>query len=210
MIDFEREFLEACPRGEASLGVLRDAVTAIVQTHHSGGLVMVCGNGGSAADSGHIVGELLKAFRATRPVTSDRVGDVAADFDAEDTALLERLQDGIRAVSLPCATSAMSAIGNDCGYDMVFAQQVWALGRPGDVLIALSTSGKSANILNAMKVAKWRGCTTIGLTGQAANPMDKHSDMIFHAPAEPTHRVQEFHLAFYHALCGMVEQAIFG
>lgn len=207
---FEHEFLEGCPPGAASLEVLRQAVTSLAQCHHSGGLIMVCGNGGSASDSGHIVGELLKAFRADRPVTPDRVGKAGGELEGDDAKLIGRLQEGMRAVSLPCATAAMSAIGNDCGYDMVFAQQVWAMGRAGDVLIAMSTSGRSDNVLKAMKVAKWRGCTTIGLTGQGPNAMDDHGDIMFHAPATATHRIQEYHMAFYHAMCAMVEQAIFG
>lgn len=205
----EREFLEGWPQWGPLADALGQAVQAIVQTHYRGGWVMTCGNGGSAADSAHIVGELVKEFRVKRPLTARQRQTLVDRLGPQASSLADRLQQGIRAVALTSGSPAMTAIINDCGHDLVFAQQVYALGKPGDVLIGLSTSGNSANVVQAFRVARALGMTTIGLTGQKPAAMDSLSDCLFKAPATETYRIQEYHLPLYHALCAMVECELF-
>lgn len=184
---------------------------AVVACHRRGGIVLVCGNGGSAADSGHIVAELAKGFRLPRrpsPETLARIkaaagltGDVHDGFD--------KLQRGVRAIDLAGATALNTAVINDLSGDLIFAQSVFVYGRPGDVLIAISTSGNSVNVLKALRVAKAQGLTTVGITGQNPSKMDDACDIVIKAPASVTHEIQEFHLPIYHAICAMIEQELF-
>ena len=167
--------------------------------------ILMCGNGGSAADSEHIVGELMKGFKLPRKLDEEEL----APF-GEHTALAARLQKGIQAVSLNSHTALMTAIGNDNGYDMVFAQQVYALGREGDVLIAMTTSGNSANAVNAAITAKARGMKVIGITGAAASRLSALCDVCLCLPERETYRIQELTLPVYHALCAMLEEALYG
>lgn len=205
-----QEFLGNWPQWNFASQTLDQAVQAIVQTHDRQGLVMTCGNGGSAADSAHIVAELVKEFRIKRPLTSRQQAPFLQRLGPQGLPLAEKLQQGIRAVCLTGSTPAMTAIVNDCGQDWVFAQQVYALAKPGDLLIGLSTSGNSANVVQAFRVARVLGVTTIGLTGQTPAAMDDLSDCLFKAPATETYRIQEYHLPLYHALCAMAECSIFG
>ena len=186
---------------------LSNAVASLVACHKRGGLIMVCGNGGSAADSGHIVGELMKGFKLRREPDAIR-RDALLRVDATG-ALAEKLQEGIRAVSLPDAAALASAIGNDLSYEMVYAQQVFALAKPGDVLIGLSTSGNAKNVLRAMQTARALGVETIGFTGAHGGAMRDWCDVLLAVPETETYKVQELHLPLYHELCAAVEEALF-
>ena len=186
---------------------IRAAVASLHACHERGGLVMVCGNGGSAADASHIVGELMKGFKLRREVNPAHRAALLA-VDPEGT-LAGTLQEGIRAVSLMEANALISAVGNDLAWDVVYAQQVLALGKKGDVLIGLSTSGNARNVTRAMQVARALGITSIALTGNGGGALRAWSDILLDVPETETFRVQELHLPLYHAVCAMLEEELF-
>lgn len=191
-----------------------DSIEAVYRllhdTYQNGGKVLICGNGGSAADSDHIVGELMKGFELKRPVdeaTRQRLKQVAPD--AGDY-LADHLQQALPAISLSGHAALMTAISNDTAADMIFAQQVFGYGRAGDALIGISTSGNSANVLHAIRVAQALEMRTIGLTGKSGGAMRDLCDVTVCVPYERTSAIQERHLPVYHALCVMLEEAFFG
>ena len=186
---------------------LTDAVASLCACHKRGGLIMVCGNGGSAADSGHIVGELMKGFLLRREVTASH-REALLRVDPEGM-LVGQLQEGVRAVNLMDATALVSAVGNDLSWEVVYAQQVLALAREGDVLIGFSTSGNARNVLRAFQTARALGVKTIGFTGHSGGAMRDWCDVLLNVPETETYRVQELHLPLYHALCAMVEEELF-
>lgn len=196
------------------LGAMSDAITKAAEIlcacHITGGKVMVCGNGGSAADSEHIVGELMKSFVLPRPLPADDIERLMQSGAVDWESIAENLQQGIPALSLNGAISLSTAIINDTDPFMTFAQQVYIYGKPGDVLIALSTSGGAKNVLNAVKTAKAFGVSVIGFTGSRPAPIDEFCNVVIKAPIAETFRVQEYHLPIYHTLCLMVENDIFG
>jgi len=179
------------------------------ETLHSaavaGKKILLCGNGGSASDSEHIVGELMKGFKLPRELEREEI-EKFGDF----APMAARLQKGIQAISLNSHTALMTAVGNDNGYDMVFAQQVFVYGGEGDVLVAMTTSGNSANVVNAAATAKVRGMKVIGITGAAESRLSKLCDICLRLPERETYRIQELTLPVYHALCAMLEEALYG
>ena len=182
-------------------------VEIIVTAHNQAGKMLVCGNGGSAADSEHIVGELMKGFLLKREIPTSDMEKLKA-VGAE--TLGPALQTGIQAISLTGHPSLSTAVLNDNDPLMAFAQQVYVYGRPGDVLIGLSTSGNSRNVINALKVAKAFGVSTIGFTGSKPALMDDICDVIIKVPEVETFLIQELHLPVYHTICAMAEEEIFG
>lgn len=181
------------------------AYELLLDVSRRGGKILLCGNGGSAADAEHIVGELVKGFKLPRKLSAD---ETAAFGEFE--AVARKLQKGIQAISLNSHTALMTALGNDNGYDMVFAQQVYVYGDPSDILIGMTTSGNSANVVNAAVTAKVRGMKVIGITGEAESKLSEISDLCLRLPSQETYRIQEYTLPIYHALCAMVEEAMFG
>lgn len=182
-------------------------VEIIVASHNRAGKVLVCGNGGSAADSEHIVGELMKGFLLKREIPASDIEKLKA-VGAETLGPV--LQSGIQAISLTGHISLSTAVLNDNDPLMAFAQQVYAYGCPGDVLLGLSTSGNSKNVINALKVAKAFGLSTIGFTGSRPAKMDDICDVIIKVPEVETFLIQELHLPVYHTICAMAEEEIFG
>jgi phosphoheptose isomerase len=174
-----------------------------------GGLIMTCGNGGSAADAGHIVGELMKGFKLKRRLTNEQREKIRKTFPDRGDSLADNLQQAIPAISLSDQVSLTSAFINDIAPDMVFAQQVLGYGKEGDVLIGLSTSGNSKNVVNACRIAASFGVKTIGMTGESGGEMRGICDVIIRVPTVETYRIQEYHLPIYHALCAMMEAAFF-
>ena len=187
---------------------LQSAYTLIQSSYDAGGKILLCGNGGSASDCEHIVGELMKSFEATRPI-SKKLRQNLESIDREHAAYLaDHLQRPLPALSLASQSALMTAISNDVASDMVFAQQVLGYGKPEDTLIGISTSGNSANVLHALRVAKAMGLKTIGFTGESGGQMRDLCDAIICAPSNQTATIQERHLAMYHALCRMLEQTL--
>ena len=173
------------------------------------GIIMTCGNGGSASDAEHIVSELMKGFKLKRPLTCRQRDALVAGFPDDAAFLAGNLQQAIPAISLVSQTSVSTAFANDVSPDMVFAQQVFGYVREGDVLLGLSTSGNARNVVNACKVAKSFGIGTIGMTGQHGGQLREICDVTICVPATETFRVQEYHLPVYHTLCAMLEMDFF-
>ena len=170
-----------------------------------------CGNGGSAADADHIVGELVKGFMLPRPLPADQREALVRDHGAEiGHRLADHLQGGLPAIALTAHTALATAFANDVAPDLVFAQQVHTYGQPGDVLLALSTSGNSPNVLHALRVARTRGLRTLGLTGQSGGHLAALCDVCIKVQSTSTPQIQERHLPIYHALCISVENHFFG
>ncbi len=198
------ELQEAC--GEAIV----QAFDMLRQSYRQGGKTLLCGNGGSAADCEHIVGELMKGFLLRRPIPADfraklgKIDGESADYIADS------LQGALPAISLVSHTALSTAFANDMAPDLVFAQQVYGYGKPGDVLIGISTSGNSSNVLHALRVAKAADLRTIGLTGSSGGRMKELCDVTICVPYEQTPDIQERHLPIYHALCILLEKEFFG
>ena len=168
---------------KALLNQVAQCAETIVDSLRKGGKVLIAGNGGSAADAQHIAGEFVSRFNYDRP--------------------------GLAAIALTTDTSILTAIGNDYGYERLFSRQVQALGREGDVFIGITTSGNSANVLEALKTAKDAGLTTIGFTGSTGGKMTAICDITLRMPSPETPKIQEGHIAIGHIICGLVEAAMF-
>ncbi len=188
---------------------IKYATEIIINTYKDGGKVLVCGNGGSCSDADHIVGELMKSFEGHRPL-DPKLKDSLEELSTERGKILaEKLQQGLPAVSLTVHNALITAIANDIHGDMIFAQQVTGLGNKGDVLIGLSTSGNSQNVVDAFIVAKAKGMKTIGMTGESGGKMKDLCDVLINVPEKRTAYVQELHLPVYHVICMMVENKLF-
>jgi D-sedoheptulose 7-phosphate isomerase len=183
----------------------------LLRTAFAGGhKVLTCGNGGSAADAGHIVGELMKSMSRRRPLQGDETAAFSVVASAEQRDyLIAHLERALPVIDLGSHQTLLSAIGNDTAGDMGFAQQVIGYGRPGDVLWGLSTSGRSRNVILAAATAKARGLSVLGFTGRSPSPLGDLADVSVRVPAESTPQVQELHLPIYHALCEMLEAFFF-
>lgn len=180
------------------------------ETYSAGRKLLVAGNGGSASDSEHIVGELMKEFKLKRKIYAAQI-DRLMKIDAEmGTVLAEHLQGSLPAISLVGEPSLTTAFMNDAVPVLIFAQQVNGLGRAGDVFLGISTSGNSRNILYAAVAAKSKGLKVIGLTGEKENRLMEFADVCIRVPERETYRIQELHLPVYHCLCLMLEERFFG
>lgn len=188
---------------------IEKAGESLIDCYRKGGKVLVCGNGGSSADADHIVGELMKSFEKERPVDSTVRKYLQECFGEQGKGLADSLQQGLPALSLSAHTSLITAITNDLGGDFIFAQQVMGYGHAGDVLLALSTSGNARNVVNALMAAKAKEMVTIGMTGETGGKMKVLCDILINVPENRTAGVQELHLPIYHALCRMIEEALF-
>ena len=182
---------------------LKQSVEELIRCYSSGNKIMVCGNGGSAADALHIVGELMKAFVCKRKLSEEWQKMFSALPDGE--YISQNLQMAFPAISLVNEAGLLTAYANDVASDMNFAQQVFGQGNPGDVLIAISTSGNSKNVLYATEVAKAKSIQVIALTGQSGGKLRAYADLLINVPETETFKVQELHLPVYHALCLAVE-----
>lgn len=189
---------------------IQDAIALLQDTFQHGGKLLVCGNGGSASDCEHIVGELMKGFSLPRTVPSTTREALVNSFGVEGAYLADHLQQGLPTISLASNNALGTATANDVAADMIFAQQVYGYGRPGDALLAISTSGRSSNILCALQVAKVLGLYTIGLTGGTGGEFPKLCDAMICVPTQTVFETQERHLPIYHAICQILEETFFG
>ncbi len=195
------------------LTACRDDIQAtmdtIIHCYEQGGKVLLCGNGGSCADCDHIVGELMKGFLKKRPLSDARKTSMKSASPTLDDGLLNTLQCGLPAISLPSLTALNTAYCNDADPELIYAQAVLALAKPGDVLIAISTSGNAKNVFAAVQVAKGLGVTVIGLTGNTGGKLKQYADIAVCVPETETFKIQELHLPVYHAVCAAVEAHFF-
>ena len=201
---FQR-FPELLPESENFYKVYHIIENAFVNSK----TLFLCGNGGSAADCEHIVGELMKNFVAKRPHSADMRSRFKTALDGDDS-LLNFLEPGLRAISLLGHPALSSAFANDVDAVYNYAQQLYVLGREGDVVIGISTSGNARNVLNCFKTARAMGIGTILFTGLNHGACEKYADTILRAPSFETYRIQEYHLPMYHMLCIMLEERFYG
>ena len=202
--------LERYPDLSSMRGALTDSVAQLSSCFQEGGKLLVCGNGGSAADSLHIAGELMKGFVLERTLPQQFREELRATCPQWSGYYAEHLQGALPVISLVNETGLMTAYSNDKAPDLVFAQQVLGYGRPGDILLAISTSGNSRNVVHAARIAKTMGLKVISLTGKGGGALAELSDILLAVPSEVTYQIQEYHLPVYHALCLAVEQEMFG
>jgi len=189
---------------------ISETIALLTATYAAGNKLLLCGNGGSASDSEHIVGELMKGFLLPRRLPAaerERLREIGGDAGA---ALGESLQGSLPAIALTSHTSLATALSNDNGPDLAFSQQVYGLGRPGDVLLGISTSGNAKNVVQAFYVAGLRGMKTIALTGRSGGTLGGLADVTIRTPADETYVVQELHLPIYHTVCIALEDHFFG
>ncbi len=198
------------PQLECCQEEILKAYQILEEAYRSGCKLLVAGNGGSASDSEHIVGELMKEFKLKRKIYAaqiDRLMQIDPDMGR---VLAEHLQGALPAISLVGEPSLTTAFMNDVVPVLIFAQQVNGLGQAGDVFLGISTSGNSQNVLYAAVAAKSKGLKVIGLTGQNPNRFENFADVCIHVPETETYRIQELHLPVYHCLCLMLEEKFFG
>ncbi len=175
---------QALLKDDAAIGAMAAAVEKAIEVFRQGGKLLIAGNGGSAADSQHVAGELVNRLYFDRPA--------------------------LPAIALSTDTSVLTAIGNDSGFDLVFSRQVEALGADGDMFLGISTSGNAPNIINALRVCRQKGIFSVGLTGRSGGKLASLCDICIKVPADKTPRVQECHILICHIFCGIIEEKLFG
>lgn len=189
---------------------LEEAYEILETAFAQGRKLLVCGNGGSASDSEHIVGELMKEFKLKRKVFADQAETMKRIHPEMGAVLAENLQGALPAISLTGHSSLTTAFMNDSEPELIFAQQVNGYGKEGDVFLGISTSGNSRNVLYAAVTAKAKGLKVIGLTGQRESKLSALADVCIQVPEVETYKIQELHLPVYHCLCLMLEDHFFG
>jgi D-sedoheptulose 7-phosphate isomerase len=198
-----QDLLQRRPELSICQGDLIQAFEIMRDCFRRGGKMLLCGNGGSAADAEHWAGELLKGFVHKRPLNQENQHGLPAQ-------LALKLQGGLPAIPLTGFVSLGTAFANDVDPQLVFAQLVWVLGRPGDLLVGISTSGNARNVCAAMEVAKARGLVRVGLSGKNGGRLFSSCDLCVRAPVNKTYLIQELHLPIYHCLSLMLEDEFFG
>ena len=205
-MEYLEELTERYPVLEAVKEDILGAYEILRQCYENGGKVLIAGNGGSCADSEHIVGELMKGFVKRRPVSDEFAGTLKEADPERGAALAASLQGGLAAISLTGHPGLSTAYLNDVDGAMIYAQQLYGYGKKGDVFIGISTSGNAENVMYAVAVAKAAGIRTIGLTGKDGGKLAAACDQAIVVPARETYKIQELHLPVYHTLCLMLEE----
>ena len=204
-----RAYIDAFFAAHPNLGCVRESVTAaieaIVACYATGGKVLAAGCGGSMADAEHITGELLKSFRLKRSLSQEFISSYMALWGEAPPPL----DTSLPAVCLTGNAAIMTAVMNDLGGDLAFAQNALGLASPGDVLIAISTSGNSRLLIPAVKVSRAKGARVVLLTGRAGGKLKALADIAVLAPADETYLIQELHVQLYHLICAAVEEEFF-
>lgn len=202
--------IERYPALETQKKAIEQVYFVLTECYQNGGKLLIAGNGGSAADAEHIVGELMKSFVLARKLDQSFV-DKLIEIDPEmGSVLAANLQGALPAIALDGHFALSTAYMNDCEPLLCFAQQVNGYGKAGDVFVGISTSGNSKNVLYAATVAKAKGMKVVGLTGAKHSKLSEIADVCIKAPSTETYMIQEYHLPIYHALCLMIEDRFFG
>ena len=202
--------LERYPQIETCRNDIEKAYLILEKCYENDHKLLIAGNGGSAADSEHIAGELMKRFKVPRPVTSDFAEKLKAIDPVRGENLAKNLERGLMSIPLVAHEALTTAYINDVDGLGVFAQQLYGFGRPGDVFLGISTSGNSKNVMSATVVARALGIKVIGLTGAKGGELAIVSDVAIKVPETETYMIQELHLPVYHCLCSMLEDRFFG
>ena len=203
------ELLNRYPALSVCRASIEEVTARLIEAFRAGNKLLVCGNGGSCADSDHIVGELMKGFLSLRPLSDEKKKMMRRKNPRLSDEMLSKLQRAVPAISLPSLTALNTAFANDVDPALVYAQELMGLGKPGDILLCLSTSGNAKNCVAAAEVACGLGMTVIGMTGADGGKLRKIADVCICAPETETFKVQELHLPIYHAICIAVEAAMF-
>lgn len=188
---------------------IKQSINEIINCYNNKNKLLICGNGGSAADSIHIVGELMKGFLLPRKLSDKKQNEIKDKFPDSAEYLINNLQGTLQAISLVSEISLLTAYANDKAPDLSFAQQVLGHGKVGDILLAISTSGNSKNVIYAAQLAKIQGLKVISLTGDNGGKLKELSDVLLNAPSDETYIIQEYHLPIYHTICAAVENEFF-
>lgn len=202
------ELVNRYPSLKSCKAEIENATRAFIEVYKKGGKLLICGNGGSASDAQHIVGELMKAFCKKRKISAEIEQNLKKNplFDDE---LIANLEGSLPAISLNSETSLMTATMNDRVSELVYAQQVLGYAKENDALLCISTSGNSKNVVNAASVAKAMGINVVSLTGAKDSKLSELSDVTIKAPEVETFKIQELHLPIYHAICLEIEEYFF-
>ena len=203
------ELLKRYPCLERTREDIVKAEKALITAFKNGNKLLICGNGGSCADCEHIAGELMKGFLSKRPLSEEQKAEMRANCPEIEEKYLSLLQRAVPAIALPSFTALNTAFCNDVEPELVFAQCLMGLGKKDDVLLCISTSGNSKNVVAAALTAKAMGLKTIGLTGKTGEKLKSICDICVCVPETDTFKVQELHLPVYHYLCARVEEEIF-
>ena len=201
--------VERYPSLESAKNDIVAAYLLLEESYENGGKLLVAGNGGSAADAEHIVGELMKGFKLPRKPEADFAEKLVEENQELGSVLAENLQGALPAIALDGHPALSTAYMNDCEPLLCFAQQVNGYGKLGDVFLGISTSGNSKNVLYAATTAHAKGMKVIGLTGAKDSKLKDMSDVCIKAPQTETYMIQELHLPIYHCLCLMLEDKFF-
>ena len=201
--------IQRYPELDSRKNAISNAFLIMKTTYEQGGKVLIAGNGGSAADSEHFAGELMKRFKIPRPLDNEFVAKLVSIDKIRGEKLSQQLERGLTAIPLVAHESLSTAFINDVGGDGLFAQQLLGFGHPGDAFLAISTSGNSENILSAAVLAKALDIKTIGLTGSSGGALASISDVCVKVPADETYMIQEYHLPVYHCWAMMLEEHFF-
>jgi D-sedoheptulose 7-phosphate isomerase len=209
MMDWTKRLIDVYPELVICEEDIQKAIQILSGCFKAGGKLLVCGNGGSAADSEHIVGELMKGYMSRRPLSETIRQKFLTANNLDGLFLADHLQGALPAISLVSQSSLISAFSNDVNADLVYAQQVYGYGRTSDVLWGISTSGNAKNVNFALQTAQTLGMKTIGLSGPSGGKMKDYCDVIIRVPGDSTPAIQERHLPVYHTICAMLEQELF-
>lgn len=208
--DILDELIARYPVLDVCRNSIQDVFELMVDCYKHGGKLLLAGNGGSAADSGHIVGELMKSFRLKRPISDDLRKRLISIDSRRGGILAAKLESPLEAISLVEHQALTTAFSNDVDASLSYAQQLLGYGKKGDVFLGISTSGNSTNIIDAAIVAKALNLMVIGLTGESGGHLVDISDIIIRVPADETFKIQELHLPVYHCICLMLESFFHG
>lgn len=205
-MDYIKELIERYPALAVCEKDIRAAASAIIDSYKAGGKLIVAGNGGSAADSDHITGELLKSFVKKRKPEQKFLDALSAIDSDTGSYLSDKLQGSLPAIALTNNSALMTASLNDVDGNVLFAQQVMGFGKKGDVFLGISTSGNSKDVIYALAVAKALSVKTVALTGKTGGKCKELADISIVVPENETFKIQELHLPVYHALCLTIEE----
>ncbi len=206
-LNYLDELLDRYPILEPCKEDILEAYRIMESAYHQRRKLLICGNGGSASDAGHIVGELMKGFIKKRPLPDAVKNSINENELGKNMA--DKLQMGLPSIDLTAHHALITAFANDVDPDLIFAQQVLGYGNESDILLAISTSGNSENVVNAVYLAGKLGLKTIGLTGKNGGRLNELCDVTIRVPETITSKVQELHLPVYHTLCTMLEEHFF-
>ena len=211
---YSKNIIKSTLEDNKNLGYLAPLIIRVVDEMviriRKGGKLLICGNGGSASDSEHMVGELMKEFYIKRPINKGTRESLLETYGEEGEYIANRLQGAIPSISLVSQTSFITAYENDVDAHFAFAQEVFAYGNKNDIFIGLSTSGKAKNVIYGAKVAMVQELMVVAMTGESGGELKNNCHFHIKVPSNDTYKIEEYHLVVYHVICRVLEEEIFG